>query len=220
MRILGIDCTTRQTNACVSDASGSLYHFSSELARSQASQLPIIVNELLSDSGLKISDIDLIAATTGPGYYTGIRTGVAYAAALAESLRIKIVPLSGMEMFIFDLCAENQLLASVLKARSESLYCALYASDGKSPRELISPSYMAAAKFAEMLKEYSDVLIVGDDIKYYSDLLSLRFRTLSRHSGPAENLVRMAEFHSSFAVLPSAVRGRYLREPDIGPTKR
>ncbi|MDO5562953.1 MAG: tRNA (adenosine(37)-N6)-threonylcarbamoyltransferase complex dimerization subunit type 1 TsaB [Synergistaceae bacterium] len=219
MKILGIDCATRQTNVCVSDGNGGLYTFSSELARDQASKLPLIVCELLTKSNIKLSELELVAVTTGPGYYTGIRTGVAYAAALAESLGLKIIPLSGMEMFVYDLRGKSKVLAPVLKARSDSLYCAIYSYCENKFNEILSPTYMPSAGFAKTLADYPDALIVGSDAVRYPELLSLNYGIAPRPSGPAENLTSMAENHIAAAVAPETVRGKYLREPDIGPTR-
>ncbi len=67
-----------------------LSEISLELGRQQSSRLPLLVEDMLSDLSIKISELDLVAAANGPGYYTGIRTGIAYSAALAKALGIRI----------------------------------------------------------------------------------------------------------------------------------
>ena len=54
-----------------------------DMARGQDKQLPGFVERLLAQAGVTLQDVDRIAVVTGPGSFTGIRIGVAYARGLA-----------------------------------------------------------------------------------------------------------------------------------------
>ena len=69
-----------------------------ELGRAQASLLPSLVRQVLQPFHLTLEDLEVLAVTVGPGAYTGLRIGVAYAAALADALGIRVVPLSTLEV--------------------------------------------------------------------------------------------------------------------------
>ncbi|MBQ7569551.1 MAG: tRNA (adenosine(37)-N6)-threonylcarbamoyltransferase complex dimerization subunit type 1 TsaB, partial [Synergistaceae bacterium] len=92
IKILAIDCSLRLTCAALSGG-GS---FAMDLGRAQAAELPVKVEELLKNSGVSFSDINYIALANGPGYFTGIRVGAAYAAGLAFALGIKIIPVNSL----------------------------------------------------------------------------------------------------------------------------
>ena len=62
MKILGIDCTTKFTNVAIASDGAILSEVSLELGRQQSSQLPLIVEKMLSDTSVKISELELIAA--------------------------------------------------------------------------------------------------------------------------------------------------------------
>ena len=122
MIVLGIDCTTKWTCIGISENEKIIGEFNAELGRKQASELPVVTEKLLRDCSLKLSDVNVIAAATGPGYYTGIRTGIAYSSALAAALRLKIIPVSTMELFVYDLRKTEKILVQVIKTKSESIY--------------------------------------------------------------------------------------------------
>lgn len=218
MIVLGIDCSTKITNVGVSQDGVVLAEANLELGRRQSAQLPVIAAQALKDCALAGGDIDLIAVASGPGYYTGIRTGVAYAAALAEALGIMVVPLSTLELFVYDLRGRGVPLAPVLKARRNSFYAAVFNSDGENLSPAVAPLFCKPAQFTEKLAKFKDALLIGSDAELYPELLELPLEWIKRLSGSGGQAALMGEKYSSRAILPKLLRGTYLREPDIGPT--
>ena len=92
-RVLAIDTTQRRVSAAlVADGEP----VSIENADGGASeQLVGVVDRILLSSELNLSDLDALAVALGPGSYTGIRTGMAYAQGLqlgCEGLELLGVP--------------------------------------------------------------------------------------------------------------------------------
>lgn len=217
MLVLGIDCSTKWTNVGVSDSGAALAEINLELGRAQSSELPLLVDRVLSEAGADMRGLGLIAVANGPGYYTGIRTGVAYAAALARSLGIKVVPLSTTELFVFDLRYLGKPLAPIIKARRDSVYAALYSSDTISLDTLVPPSFISAADFAETLRQYPDAILTGADAANYPELACLPNEINDRASSSGRQAALMGWLYRKNAVSPGELRGNYLRKPDIGP---
>ena len=68
----------------------------------QSIALPTECNRFLTESGAKWSDITAIGVVVGPGSFTGIRMGIAYAKGLAMGLDIPIVPINAFELYLYD----------------------------------------------------------------------------------------------------------------------
>ena len=217
MKILGIDCTTKFTNVAIASDGAVLSEASLELGRQQSSRLPLIVEKMLSDSSVKMSELELIAAANGPGYYTGIRTGIAYSAALAKGLGIKILPVSSLETFVHDLRTMGIPLAPVVKARQNCIYCALYFSDGRELKPFVYQKFCPAAEFADFLMLYPETLLVGNDVALFKEFSALPNNILPRAAGRPGQTALIGEYYKELSISPEMIQGAYLREPDIGP---
>ena len=68
-----------------------------EMVRGQDARLPAIVEDCLSDAGKAFADLERIAVVTGPGSFTGIRVGVAFARGLALALKIPCIGITTLE---------------------------------------------------------------------------------------------------------------------------
>ncbi len=218
MTVLGIDSTTKFTNIGLARCGEIIAETGLELGRTQASKLPLLTEELLVSASVGINSLEALAVANGPGYYTGIRTGVAYSTALAQALGLRVVPLSSLEVFVHDLRTMGVPLAPVFKARQDCVYCALYFSDGKKLSPFVYPKFCHSAEFADFISLYPDALIVGRDAELFDVLSPLPNKILPRASGRPGEVALMGAIYKELSIPPEEVRGAYLREPDIGPT--
>lgn len=97
----------------------------SELAqRTHAKRILPMVDEILTDSGLKLNQLDALAFGRGPGSFTGVRVGAAIAQGLALGADVPVIPISNltaMAQAAFELYqAEN--VAAAIDARMNEVY--------------------------------------------------------------------------------------------------
>lgn len=67
------------------------------MVRGQDARLPGLVEACLKDGGAHFSDLDRIGVVTGPGSFTGIRVGVAFARGLALALKRPCIGVTSLE---------------------------------------------------------------------------------------------------------------------------
>ena len=66
----------------------------------QSIALPAAAQEFLTECGAKWRDITAIGVVVGPGSFTGIRMGIAYAKGLALGLNIPVVGISAFDLYL------------------------------------------------------------------------------------------------------------------------
>jgi universal bacterial protein YeaZ len=103
MRVLGLDTTRDKLVIVLTDGDTFKKAVVSEGNKKHTSLLLPTVDNLLSESGLSLSDIDCFAAVVGAGSFTGIRIGVATANALAYAQKKPLISVTA-----FDLIAYNK----------------------------------------------------------------------------------------------------------------
>ena len=92
MLVLALDTATALTTVAVVSSSGvALAQASHHDSRRHAEALPQLVREALTAAETSPAYLDLIAVGVGPGPFTGLRVGVAFARATAHALGIPAV---------------------------------------------------------------------------------------------------------------------------------
>lgn len=71
-------------------------------AEKQAIGLPTAVNDFMTQNNVKMSDLTAIGVVVGPGSFTGIRMGIAYAKGLAIGLNIPVVGVNLFELYLYE----------------------------------------------------------------------------------------------------------------------
>jgi len=87
------------------------------------------LGHLLHDACQTLQEVDLIAVSTGPGSFTGLRVGVVMAKTLAWILSKPVVGVSTLEALAANASlweAHNMLLCPIIHARRGEVYAAIY----------------------------------------------------------------------------------------------
>ncbi len=89
MRILSIDTASPFPTLAIRD--GDRAGMSRALSQGAAESLPLAVTALLAETGLTVRDLDRVAVVAGPGSFTGLRAGLAFARGLARARGIPLI---------------------------------------------------------------------------------------------------------------------------------
>lgn len=126
--------------------------------------LPMTKN-LLDNTGLEISGIDLIAVAHGPGSFTGIRIGVSTAKGLAWAADKPAVGVSTLEAMAWNGVAApgGAVICCSMDARRNQIYNALFEMRDGAPQRLCGDRAISLeALSAEMRARGGKYYVVGD----------------------------------------------------------
>jgi len=179
-----------------------------DIGRRQAAELPLIVKDALSAAGCSFGQVDLLAVTNGPGYFTGIRVGVSYAAALAYGLGVKVAPVSALHMLASRRMEQTPQLV-VVYAGQERVYAASFGCEDALPAGEYKKCEIE--KWLSAHEKRENVEVVSDDPgKIF--LTGLGREVLQVHPD-ASDVARIAWRSFDTAVHPMELKVSYHRNP-------
>ncbi len=136
--ILCIETATGVCSAALCNENKVVLLREAEEGKSHASQLTVLINELLAETSLKATSLEAVAVSKGPGSYTGLRIGVSVAKGIAYAADIPLIGINTLNAMYhgftttYSLPVNNgTLLCPMLDARRMEVYNALFSSDGK-----------------------------------------------------------------------------------------
>jgi tRNA threonylcarbamoyladenosine biosynthesis protein TsaB len=145
MRVLALDTATEACSVALLDDGGLIGRYE-EPGRGHAAQILGMVDAVLAQAGVSLSMLDGIAASIGPGAFTGVRISVAAAQGLAFGAGLRLVGVSTLEalaMRALDDRADRAL--ACLDARMGEVYWGCYAADRSRGVRAIAPPRVGAA---------------------------------------------------------------------------
>jgi tRNA threonylcarbamoyladenosine biosynthesis protein TsaB len=93
------------------------------ISRGHAERLPPMVEAALATAKADYADLDRIAVTTGPGSFTGVRVGIAFARGLALALDIPAIGIGSLDALAFPLARSGEgTVAALLDAKRGEVY--------------------------------------------------------------------------------------------------
>ena len=221
MLILGIESATAQVGCAIGGHEGVLASAHSARNRRHAESLTPSIQFVCRQARVELSEIGALAVDIGPGLFTGLRVGVATARALAQALRVPVIPVSSLDLLAFPARFSDKVIAAVIDARRGELFSALYRQVPGGVQRITEPRVSTPEDLrAELQAVGTEVLVVGDGaLRYADDFRTLVGAEVCTHGlahPSARDLVLLAH-HSALReewVQPWEAVPTYLRKPD------
>ncbi len=130
---------------------GNIYKKDGISNRSHSEIVMPLLDELLKEAEIEVTDVQEVVVVNGPGSFTGVRIGVTIAKTIAYSLNISIKVISSLEMF--GVCANEDFdIATVEDAKG--VYSARKTDDG-----YVDFMYQRKAEFLEYVQENNFIVL-------------------------------------------------------------
>lgn len=219
MLVLGIETSTPQASVAIGSEQGLIASALVSRGASHNEFLLPAIRFCLDEAGLGFRNIGGVAASLGPGLYTGMRVGIATSKALAQSLSVPIVGMSSLDLVAYGVRYSPKTICAALDARRGEVFHAFYrASPGGIQRmsdyRIDKPERLAIG----LASRPEEVLLVGNGALLYKDAFSdlgsvVELGTMSHSFPHASSLVELAlprmlreDFDSLYELQPLYLR--------------
>jgi tRNA threonylcarbamoyladenosine biosynthesis protein TsaB len=214
--VLAFDTAGSACSAAVGRDGVVLAHERREMRHGHAEALLPMIDRVMAAAGLVAIDIDVIAVSTGPGGFTGIRAGLATAQGLALATGARLAGVSSFAAVAALVPKAGTPLLVALDSRRADPYMQLHDGTG-------APVGEPAATFEERLlspvggtASAAGLRIAGDAAEAAATALAGRTRIeVLADTAPDARGVLAAAFYQLAVSVESPARPLYLRPPDV-----
>ncbi|MCC6748986.1 MAG: tRNA (adenosine(37)-N6)-threonylcarbamoyltransferase complex dimerization subunit type 1 TsaB [Deltaproteobacteria bacterium] len=212
MRFAALDTATSTASVAILEGERVLAR-TARAVQTHAQGLLEQLDEALRSSGLRLADVDAFVCGRGPGSFTGLRIGLATVKGICLATGKPLLCVPTLQAFggaAGDLLGPEPLVAVILDARRQELYCGLYR--GGQP---VGPEILSTPRgLSTYLGVGERLVLVGDGALRYRDLL---LGSLPRASVGPEALHAIDAAYLARAALSRALAGDFDDLAAAGP---
>lgn len=213
MKILALDSSAVAASVALCEDETLLAEYTIESRNTHSRNLLPMIESMLSLFDLSVDEIDLFAASAGPGSFTGVRIGAATLKGLAFDTEKPCIGVSTLEALAENLSMMTGLVVPVMNARRKQVYTALFRVDNGKAMRLLEDSAIAITELDEILSAYGEpVYLVGDGYEITKELLTHAIHPTH------ERLKRQSAYSVAQVALRQFQSGKITNDVDMVPS--
>lgn len=206
-RILAIDTATEDVSVALLDAERSYFRIDHEYNKHSEQVLPLI-DELFSEAGLTLKDVDAVAFGAGPGAFTGLRVACGVAQGLGWAAAKPLAAVSNLEAAALK-CGESARVLVALDARMRQCYAAVYDVHQGAIQRVLSPAELLNPEdLSSLAATWKVDLVLGEAFDVYASFIELDagIRRLSVGHADALDIARLGLIQARAGKTVSALQ--------------
>lgn len=174
--ILALETATAVCGAALIDRGVVLSALSLSEKNVHAEKLMLLVEQVLSQGGISLRDVEGIAVSIGPGSFTGLRIGLSAAKGLAFAGDKPLIAVPTLDALAEANCARSSersgILCPLIDARRDEAFFAIYHFEEGKPVRSTEFAITTLSGIAEQLTDNSPVTFIGDGVPKMCAFLS------------------------------------------------
>ena len=152
LKILALDTATEACSAAIlvdSEINSKL-----KIAPRRHAELILgMVDELLGDTGIRLSDLDALAFGRGPGTFTGVRIAAGVVQGLAYGASLPVIPVSTLAALAQGANTDCQFIISAIDARMGEIYWGIFNKDDAGLVSAVTDEFVSAPNKIQITKD-------------------------------------------------------------------
>ncbi|MBY6185307.1 tRNA (adenosine(37)-N6)-threonylcarbamoyltransferase complex dimerization subunit type 1 TsaB [Marinobacter hydrocarbonoclasticus] len=181
MKILIIDTATENCSAALY-LDGQISEQEQESPREHSQRLLPMVDALMADAGLTLSELDAIAFGRGPGSFTGIRIGTAMMQGLALGADLPVLPISNLAAMAQGAIDQGATeVVAAIDARMAEVYFGHYRAENGLAVLVGEEQVIAPEQLKAQWQLGDNVVAVGTGFETYPELAEGEHITIASH---------------------------------------
>lgn len=172
MKVLSVDSASKVATCAILDENNLIAEYTINNKLEHSTLIMDMIDKLLKDSNLDISDIDGFVVSKGPGSFTGLRIGMATIKGLSLGSNKPYISISSLDSLAYSLINFNGIICPIMDALRENVYTCLYKGNEGNLEKLINYSALDLNELVEILKEKNEpVIFTGDAVLKHKEYL-------------------------------------------------
>ena len=131
--ILNIDTSSSVCSVCLAEHGEVVEERNEQSENKHASQLTILIREIIENQKIELRDLSAVAISSGPGSYTGLRIGTSVAKGICYGIDKPLIAVSTLQGMAHKMSTMNPdpngIYIPMIDARRSNVYMAVYDSD-------------------------------------------------------------------------------------------
>lgn len=162
MKILSIDTASNLCTVAILEDKKCIKEIVVNDARNHSEKIMPVIEQVLLETSLNLSNIDLIVCDKGPGSFTGIRIGVGTVLAFQDSLNIPCIGISSLEALAYNV-EQDGLICSLIDAKKNNVYFGLFEHKNNEYFQIGNLEFKNINEVLSLLQEQNtSITFVGD----------------------------------------------------------
>ncbi|ACM59577.1 tRNA threonylcarbamoyl adenosine modification protein YeaZ [Caldicellulosiruptor bescii] len=173
-----------------------------------------LIDQVLRNASSKIEDVDLFAASIGPGSFTGLRIGVSTIKGFCYATSKPCIGVDTLMALCYNFWACSDFLMPILDAKSQKVFTGIFRFEKGKLKTYHPTSILDIEEAKELAKKYDPVLLgEGLDIYDFSEFrISPKFLQYQKASNVgilALTLAQEGKICSHFDLIPVYLKKSY-----------
>lgn len=190
-----------------------------------ASQITLLIEQCMSEAGFRLSEIDAVAVSTGPGSYTSLRVGTSTAKGICYALDKPLIAVNTLQSLALaareSVSSSAGLFCPMIDARRMEVYTALFDDQLKEVRPL-QALIVEKGSFDEFFEKNLPLLFCGNGAPKCREVIRHSLATFSDQICSARHLAPLAARHYQQGIFADMAHyaPNYFKAPNITKPKK